>query len=125
MWRDTFADANEEPEAATGCYPPDDPQHMLISAYTRLFLLPVRLDGLRHTTVASFGAYEVRLADVPTPKATPKVPPIWLELYDRSADRSVDSAGCWDLDEAEKALKALNTEALCRNGIAPSDSAWR
>jgi hypothetical protein len=124
MWRDTFVTANEEPETAPGCYPPDDPQHMLISACTRLFLLPERLDGLRHTIVASFGTYEVRLADVPTPRATPEVPPIWLELYDHLAERSVDSAGCWDLDEAETALKALNAEALCRNGIVPSDSTW-
>jgi hypothetical protein len=97
----------------------DHSQHMLILAYTRLFLLPERTDGSKLTTIATFGCYNVRLLEVDT-AGNKAVPPLWVELYDRFSARVLDSAGCRDLLHAGAATATFLAEAQRLNGIAPS-----
>ena len=42
----------------------DNAQQLLVLAYMRLFVLPKRPDGSKLTTLASFGAYRVRLVEL-------------------------------------------------------------
>ena len=102
-------------EAPTGV----DLQRLLLLAYTRLFLLPEQEDGSKLTTVASFGRYDLRLVEVPV-GGNIAVPPLWIELYDRNAGRTIDSAGCWDLHDADVAAEMFMTEARCLNGLRPT-----
>lgn len=120
MWRDTPITSYEDPEIAVSHVPLDSPQRMLIMAYTRLFLLPERPDGSKLTTIASYGAYDIRLTKVLAAKAIPELT-LWIELYDRVAGRVIDGAGCRDLDEAGTAVEALIAEALWRAGIVSSN----
>jgi hypothetical protein len=94
--------------------PHDHPQRMLIVAYMRLFLLPERADGSKLTTVASFGAYDIRLIEISTGRTTEMVLPLWLELHDRLSHRVIDSAGCKDLQDAGMAVEEFIAEALRR-----------
>jgi hypothetical protein len=102
-------------EAPTGI----DLQRLLLLAYTRLFLLPEQEDGSKLTTVASFGRYDLRLTEVACGGSI-AVPPLWIELYDRHARRIIDSAGCWDLHDADVAAEMFMTEAKCLNGLRPT-----
>ena len=111
----------EDRETIVSHVPPDDPQRMLIVAYTRLFLLPERPDGSKLTTIASYGAYDVRLVELRIGKPATPDQSLWVELYDRLAGRVTDSAGCRDLDEAGTAVEELIAEALWRTGIVPPE----
>jgi hypothetical protein len=48
--------SSEDPEREAQKVPRDHPQLLLIQAYTRLFLIPERMDGSKQTTVATLGA---------------------------------------------------------------------
>ena len=52
---------DDEPDPGPRKIDCDDPQRLLILAYTRLFLLPERANGSKLTCIASFGNYDVRL----------------------------------------------------------------
>jgi hypothetical protein len=90
---------------------PVDLQRMLIVAYTRLFLLPERMDGSKLTTIGSVGPYDVRLTELPGGTSTSAIPPLWIELYDALSGRILDSAGCRDLQEAGPVTEAFIAEA--------------
>jgi hypothetical protein len=110
---------NDDTEADTPDGPPDSPMRLLILAYTRLFLLPERPDGSKLTIIADFGAYDVRLIEMPVFRPPPEVAPLWIELYDRVAGRVLDSVGCQDLLGAGAATEALVAEAERLNFGAP------
>jgi hypothetical protein len=102
---------------------PDDPQRMLLEAHRRLSLAPERHDGSKLATIATYGRYGIRLVALKAADATPTGRPhLWLELYDHLIERAVDSAGCWNLDEARTILQALIAETLWRNGMVAPDS---
>ena len=81
---------------------PDHAQHLLIAAYTRLMQLPRQADGMRSTSIIAIANWELRLVDLPLPGRADKRS-LWVELFDLTAGRSIDSRGCHDLDEAEAA----------------------
>jgi hypothetical protein len=108
-------------ELETGDVLPDDPQRLLILAYTRLCLLPERPNGSQVTTIMSCGAYDVRLIEVPAAMTAPASPPLWVELYDRRAGQAVDGVGCRDLCVAGAATEAFITEAVRRQASASAD----
>ena len=118
MWRNTFMSSPESPDILASHIPPDDPQLMLVVAYTRLFLMPERPDGSKCTIVASYGEHDIRLVMMPPTKF---LQPLWIELYDKATGRCIDSMGCRDLDQTHIAAEALIDEALRRNGIGPHD----
>jgi hypothetical protein len=89
----------------------DDPQRLLILAYARLFLLPERPDGYKRTVIASFGAFEVRLTELPPAVPAAKAYPLWVELCDRAEARVVDAIGCRDLEDAGDATEMFVAEA--------------
>jgi len=98
----TQDDKRDGPRDFTG----DDPQLLLILAYTRLFLLPEREDGSKATWIAMLGDCELRLLEILVPDGT-DVCPLWVELYDRVTCRAVDSIGCRHLYEAGSATELL------------------
>jgi hypothetical protein len=114
--------SQDDPEAGSQEFPHDHPQRMLILAYTRLFLLPERNDGSKLTTIASFGAFAVRLVELPVAPAKPGYS-LWIELYDGHAGRVVDSAGLPDLLAAGPITEAFLAEAARRNELARLDPA--
>jgi hypothetical protein len=82
----------------------------LIRAYLNLFLVPRESDGSRKTTLARFGAYEVRLFELALAFA-PDTLPLWMELYAHDTGLTVDSFGCDDLDAAVEVADELTTLA--------------
>jgi hypothetical protein len=91
---------------------PDHPQRLLVLAYTRLFLLPERPNARRSTTIASYGAFDVRLVE-PSSDGTDGA--LLVELYDSKNRRVIDAVGCRDLQEAGAATEKLISEAARRS----------
>jgi len=75
----------------------------IIRAYIQLVFQVPDEDGLRTVTVARFQAVEVRLNELTQKKVDPNIPPFWLEICSLPDFASIDSCGCFDLDEAELA----------------------
>jgi hypothetical protein len=109
--------SSEDPEREAQKVPRDHPQLLLIQAYTRLFLIPERMDGSKQTTVATFGTYDVRLSELSPAARSSKTYPLWLELCESSSGRVIDSRGCQDLDDASGALDAFLAEATRLGGV--------
>jgi hypothetical protein len=109
----------ENPNGNTHDVPLDNLQHLLLQAYTRLFLLPERADRAKRTMVAGFGAYDVHLSIVsPAIRAsTPRV--FFVELCETTSGRVIDSMGCYDLRDAGAAVDAFVAEAMSLSGIVP------
>lgn len=82
----------------------DNPQRMLIVAYTRLLLLPELADGSKLTTIARVGSYEIRLIELAIGLAPSIVHPLWIELQNVETSRVLDSSGCRDLPDAVAAM---------------------
>jgi hypothetical protein len=101
---------------------PDNPQRLLILAYTRLFLLPEREGGWKLTAIAAFGRFEVRLIEFQDPRLG-SLAPLWVELYDRLAAQVLDSCGCRDLLDAGGATESLVADAQRLSGLATSGQA--
>ena len=117
--------SSEDPERDARNVPRDDPQLLLIQAYTRLFLIPERMDGSKQTTVASFGAYDVRLSELSPAAHRSRTYPLWLALCESVSARVIDSRGCEDLDDASGALDALVAEAMRLSGVGPPGCSGR
>jgi hypothetical protein len=81
---------------------PDDTQHLLIAAYTRLIELPRRADGTGSTWITKLANWELRLLEVPLPGRADNCS-LWVELFDLTVGRGIDSRGCHDLNEARAA----------------------
>jgi hypothetical protein len=109
--------SSEDPERDAQNVPRDHPQLLLIQAYTRLFLIPERMDGSKQTTVASFGAYDVRLSELSPAAPSSRTCPLWLELCERVSGRVMDSRGCQDLDDASGVLDAFVADAMRLSGV--------
>jgi hypothetical protein len=92
----------------------EDPQRMLILAYTRLFLLPERTDGSKLTTIGSVGHYDVRLVELPIGTTPSTVHPLWIELFDTRSGSILDSVGCKDLLDAGAATEVFIAAAKRR-----------
>jgi hypothetical protein len=91
-------------------------QELLVMAYTRLFLLPERRDGSKLTTVATFGAYRVRLMEMTS--RCDVVPPLWIELFDGHVGRVIDSVGVREVQDAGQIVQVFMAEAARLSGIA-------
>jgi len=78
--------------------------------YASLFLTPKQADGSRYSAIASIGAFEVRLIELPSVNS-PEELELWVELYDRDLRVGVDSYKCSDLDEAIDAAQFLTAQA--------------
>jgi hypothetical protein len=90
----------------------------LIRAYLNLFLVPRGGDGLRTTTLARFGRYEVRLFELAHDLVAETLP-LWMELYAHDSCSTLDSFGCddfeaavWVADEFMMRAKALHEQRL-------------
>jgi hypothetical protein len=78
--------------------------------YASLFLTSKQDDGSRHAAIVSIGAFEVRLLELPSVNSAEDLE-LWVELYDRNLQVSVDSYKCSDLDEAIDAAQFLTAQA--------------
>jgi len=86
---------------------PADPLHQ---AYVSLAFAAPAADGSKQTAVARFGAFEVRLVELPRDRAS-DTSLFWIELYRHDTQTSLDSCRCDDLDDAELALQHLIVRA--------------
>jgi hypothetical protein len=82
----------------------EHPQQLLIAAYRRLMQLPRRADGMRFTSITTTATWELRLIDLLLPRRSDKRW-LWVELFDLTTGRSIDSRGCQDLNEAGAATR--------------------
>jgi hypothetical protein len=73
----------------------------LVRAYLTLFLVPWH-DAARTVRLARFGAYEVRLVEFAQDECAEGFP-LWLELFSHDKQRSLDSCGCDEFDDAVNA----------------------
>jgi hypothetical protein len=94
---------------------PDRIERQLIRAYAELALKPPRMDGSRTATLARFGAFEVRITELGPDDASPKVPPLWIEILSHGGFATIDGSGCFELDEAERIAVELVYEARRRD----------
>ena len=111
--------SDDDPDRTAQDSPRENPQHLLILAYTRLFLLPERGDGSKQTTIASFGAYDVRLSELSPALRASTTCPLWVELCDSVSGRVIDCIGCQDLQDAGAAVEVFVAEAMRRGDIEP------
>jgi len=95
----------------------DNAQQLVVLAYMQLSLLPKRSDGSKLTTVASFGAYRVRLVELTS--RSDMLHPLWIELFDGRAGRVIDSVGFPDIQGAGQIVEVFMAEAARLSGIAP------
>jgi hypothetical protein len=79
-------------------------------SYASLFRSPKRDHGPRQAAVARIGTFEILLVEMPTVNASEEIT-LWVELYDRDLQFSVDSRKCSDLDEAVDAAHFLIAQA--------------
>jgi hypothetical protein len=101
---------SDDSDRETGQVDPDNPQRLLILAYTRLFLLPERDDGSKAAIIVSYGGYDVRLVET-ADAGDGSVPALWVELHDTARGRVLDSVGCWQLHDAGAATEDFIAEA--------------
>jgi hypothetical protein len=90
---------------------PGDPKRLVILAYTRLVLLHERPDGSKQAVIASFGAFEVRLTELPPAVPAARIYLLWIELCDCAQARVINAIGCRDLDDAGEAAEVFVAEA--------------
>jgi hypothetical protein len=88
---------------------PNNPQHLLILAYVRLFLLSEQTDGVKVSTIANRGCLELRLVEY---AVRDPVPSLWIELLDRGAGRVIESVSCRSLRDAGAVTERLFQERL-------------
>ena len=108
---------NDDPPRDLG---PNYSQHLLNAAYTRLMQLPRRADGTGSMPITTIANWELRLIELPQPGRA-DVRSLWVELFDLTVARSIDSRGCQDLDEAEAATRyflALAEEQNAERGLS-------
>jgi hypothetical protein len=79
-------------------------------AYVSLYLEPKSEDGSRSILLGRFGNYEVRMVEL-SPKDADSDEPVWIELYARDIERSLDSCLCGDLDHAIAVADRLFSQA--------------
>ena len=94
----------------------DNAQQLLVLAYMRLCVLPKRSDGSKLTTLATFGAYRVRLVELTS--RSEMLHPLWIELFDGRAGRVIDSVGFPDFRSAGQIVEVFMAEAVRLSGIA-------
>lgn len=76
------------------------PGGLLRRAYIGLMFAPEAQDGSRAIRLCRYGAFEVRLVELPNDD--PFAPaPLWIELYRHDIRQPLDSRRCDDLDDAE------------------------
>ena len=76
------------------------PSYLRITqAYASLFLAPTRRDGSRTAPIAALGVYEVRLVEMTAVEPADQSV-LWVELYARDVQATIDSCRCVDLEEA-------------------------
>ena len=93
---------------------PDYSQHLLNAAYTRLMQLPRRADGTGSMPITTIANWELRLIDLPR-AGRAEMCSLWVELFDLTVARSIDSRGCQDLDEARAATRYFLALAEVQN----------
>jgi len=73
----------------------------LIEAYVQLAVTPPNRVGARVVTLGQFGRAEAHLTELPPEQTGSSIPPLWLEVFSRDDGTTIDSYGCFDLDETE------------------------
>ena len=87
-------------------YDPDHSQNLLMAAYTRLMQPPRRSDGIGSTRITTIANWELRLIELRLTGQAEKGS-LWVELFDLTVARSIDSRGCHDLAEAAAAVESF------------------
>ena len=80
--------------------------YRLCQAYVGLVLAPTAEDGSRTTSVARFGAFEVRMIERADQRVRDAAD-FWIELYRHDTRSSLDSFLCQDLDDGESIVEQL------------------
>jgi hypothetical protein len=96
----------------------------LYRAYVGLLFAPAGKDGMRTIALTRYGAFEVRLVEFGSRCAWEDrrrgadASSLWIELYRRDTQSSLDRCRCHDLDEAENVAEQLLSRAqlLHRSG---------
>ncbi len=112
--------SQDEFEFGNAC--PKGGEGLIVQAYAKLAFTARQDDGSRYTTLARFGAYEVRLFEIwPEFSARPEFPYLWLELYSHETKDVIDSSGHSHFLPAGIAAQQLMGEAWQRHkGMAKS-----
>jgi hypothetical protein len=79
-------------------------------AFIALSRIPEGGVASKAISIARIGTYEIRMFSG-LPIWPDGIPLIWIELFDHSARRSVDSCGCHEIDDAMAGFDALFAEA--------------
>jgi hypothetical protein len=83
---------------------------VLRRAYIGLMFAPEAADGSRSIKLCRYGAFEVRLVELPNGDLFAAAP-LWIELYRHDIRQSLISRRCDDLDDAEAAAENLIARA--------------
>ena len=82
-------------------------------AYIMLLCIPEPGSGMS-ISVARIGNCEIRIFE--GPRANPDgLPLFWMELFDHGARRSVDTFGCYELEEAVVVFEEFISQAVRLN----------
>jgi hypothetical protein len=85
----------------------------------RLAFVSPREDGAKAISLGRFSNYEVLLVELLHVDSSADME-VWIELYDHTLQRGLDSCGCTDIEEATTAARLLISRARQLSQI-PSD----
>lgn len=80
----------------------------------------IRLSGANMVSLAWIGSREVRMFEGPQ-IGSAHAPLFWIELFDHSAQVSIDSCGCHEIEDARVAFEDFISQAQCSNGSFPRE----
>ena len=86
------------------------PMNRLHEAYAALMFAAEASDGSKTFSLARFGAFEVRIIELPQCRAS-EGPLFWIELYRQDTQNVLVSCRCDDLDDAQLDVERLISRA--------------
>lgn len=92
----------------------------IAQAYIRLLCTPETKSGANMVSLAWIGSREVRMFEGPQ-IGSAHAPLFWIELFDHSAQVSIDSCGCHEIEDARVAFEDFISQAQCSNGSFPRE----
>jgi hypothetical protein len=86
-------------------------EQRLASAYASLWHVPEDEHHSRSISLERYGAYDVRLVEVPPESPASAAKSLWLELCDQDSQIVLDSCICDGLEEAAISAEGLISQA--------------
>jgi hypothetical protein len=82
----------------------NDIERRIMRSYVQIIFQAQDGNRIRTVPVGQFGAFEVRLTELPRDERLSNLPPLWLEVFSSDDQSSIDSLGVFEFNAAEMTL---------------------